>query len=88
MDPQAFKAADRGKHAYPDSGLQVYPRQRASNLLEGGTSLYHLRFSGEKIMHNTVGLLLLAKNALTYWCFENSHYTGIPDSRCENAPIQ
>ena len=25
--PRAFEAADRGKHAYPDSGHQAYPRQ-------------------------------------------------------------
>ena len=29
--PRSFEAADRGKHAYPDSGLQAYPRQWASN---------------------------------------------------------
>ena len=25
--PRAFETDDRGKHAYPDSGLQTYPRQ-------------------------------------------------------------
>ena len=25
--PRPFEADDRGKHAYPDSGLQAYPRQ-------------------------------------------------------------
>ena len=29
--PRAIEAADRGKHAYPDSGLQAYPKQLASN---------------------------------------------------------
>ena len=29
--PRAIEAADRGKHVYPDSGLQAYPRQWASN---------------------------------------------------------
>ena len=59
---RAFEA-DRGKHAYLHSGLQAglqaYPRQWASNR-EGGTSLYLSR----QIVHNTVGSLPLAKNAL------------------------
>ena len=69
----AFEA-DRGKHAYLHSGLQdglqAYPRQWASNR-EGGTSLYLSR----QIVHNTVGSLPLAKNALhsltscTYYVF-------------------
>ena len=58
----AFEA-DRDKHAYLHSGLQAglqaYPRQWASNR-EGGTSLYLSR----QIVHNTVGSLPLAKNAL------------------------
>ena len=32
--PRASKVADRGKHAYPDSELQI-----AENTLEGGASL-------------------------------------------------
>ena len=31
--PRPFEAAERGKHAYPDSGHQAYPRQWASNSL-------------------------------------------------------
>ena len=38
--PRASKVADRGKHAYPDSGLQAYIQesglQVAETLLEGG----------------------------------------------------
>ena len=29
--PRAFEAAERGKHAYPDSDHQAYPREWASN---------------------------------------------------------
>ena len=32
--PRASEASERGKHAYPDSGLQI-----AENPLEGGASL-------------------------------------------------
>ena len=67
--PRAFEAAERGKHAYPDSGLKIKLIQDsglriAESTLEGGTSPYHLRFLANKIVHNIVGSLPLAKNAL------------------------
>ena len=51
--PRAFEAAERGKHAYPDSGHEIKLIQDsglriAETTLEGGTSLYHLRFSADK----------------------------------------
>ena len=59
--PRAFEVAERGKliKLIQDSGLRI-----AETTLEGGTSLYHLRFSADKIVHNIVGSLPLAKNAL------------------------
>ena len=74
---RAFEA-DRGKHAYLHSGLQAglqaYPRQWASNR-EGGTSLYLSR----QIVHNTVGSLPLAKNALHSLTSNNNsqHLPGV-----------
>ena len=41
--PRAIEAANRGKHAYPGSGLQI-----AEISLEGETSLYHLGKNSEQ----------------------------------------
>ena len=71
--PRTFEADDRGKHAYPDSGHQAYPRQWASNVLNyaGGRNFtVSSQVLSRQIVHNTVGLLPLAKNAL--------HSTSIP----------
>ena len=65
--PRAFEADDRGKHAYPDSGHQAYPRQWASNSLNyaGGRNFtVSSQVLSRQIVHNTVGSLSLAKNAL------------------------
>ena len=77
--PRAFEAAEKGKHAYPDSGHQIKFIQDSGLQIAETTLGRNFTVSSQvlsrQIVHNIVELLPLAKNALlsptSIWPIQN-----------------